>query len=65
MSEKGVKSKTVTLNFDDSLIIGENIRVTALRAGFSRVKLAVSAPRNIEVNRAEISLKKKMKNHQT
>ncbi len=39
---------------DQSIVIGDNITVTVLRIERGQVRLAISAPKNVSVHRAEV-----------
>lgn len=44
----------LTRKIGESIIIGENIVVTALRAQGSQVRLGIDAPKEVSVHREEI-----------
>ena len=43
----------ITLNYDESLHIGDDIRVTVMKATGQAVKLATDAPDHVLINRME------------
>lgn len=45
---------TINRREGETIVIDGNIRVTVVKAGRSRVELAIDAPRHIRVNRAEV-----------
>ncbi|HEY1187259.1 MAG TPA: carbon storage regulator [Gemmata sp.] len=45
----------LTRKTGQEIIIGGNIRVTVTSVGDGRVKLGITAPANIKVNRAEVA----------
>ena len=48
----------------ESIIIGDNIEITVLEINYGTVKLGISAPREIPVNRKEVYLQVKNSNQQ-
>lgn len=46
----------------ESIIIGDNIEITVIEINNGQVKLGITAPRNIPVNRKEVYLQVKNEN---
>lgn len=44
----------ITRKLTESLVIGENIRITVLEVGKDRVRLGIDAPKNIKIVREEL-----------
>lgn len=47
----------LTRRVDESLVIGENIRVTILSVKGNQVRIGVDAPRDVTVHREELAQK--------
>ncbi len=52
----------LTRKLGESVIIGDNIKITIVKIHKQQVKLGVDASKNVIVNREEIYMKKKEKN---
>jgi carbon storage regulator len=52
----------LTRKLGESVIIGDNIKITIVKIHKQKVKLGVDASKNVIVNREEIYMKKKEKN---
>lgn len=48
----------LTRKLNEEIIIGDNIRITVVEVAPGRVKIGVSAPKSVRVDRAEIHEKK-------
>lgn len=44
---------------NEEIVIGDNIRITVVEIGPGRVKIGVSAPRDVSVDRGEIAERKR------
>jgi carbon storage regulator len=49
---------------DESINIGDDIKVTVLEIRGSQVRLGISAPKHIQVDREEITERKRIENRQ-
>jgi len=49
----------LTRNIGESLIIGDNIKVTVIGVNRDRIRIGIDAPKSCEVDREEIHLRKK------
>jgi len=48
----------LTRKIDEEIIIGDDIRISIVEIGPGRVKIGISAPRHVRVDRAEIHQQK-------
>lgn len=53
-SKEGLSLLVLTRKIDESIIIGDNIRVTIVDVRGEQVKLGIDAPRSISVHREEV-----------
>lgn len=44
----------LTRRIGESIVIGDDVKITVLRAGTSQVKLGVDAPKGVSIHRKEI-----------
>ncbi len=51
---KGIKMLVLSRNKDESIMIGDDIEVTIVDVRDNKVRLGITAPRNIPVHRREI-----------
>lgn len=47
----------LTRKVEEEIVIGNNIRITVVEIDGGRVKLGITAPKEIEINRMEVWLK--------
>ncbi len=53
-SPRGFQMLVLSRKLNQEIVIGENIRVKLVKIGGGRARLAISAPRDIGVRRAEL-----------
>jgi carbon storage regulator CsrA len=53
----------LTRKSNESIVIGDNVRVTVVEIGPGRVRIGIEAPKSVRVDRAEIHEKKLMESN--